>query len=143
MPDAIALTDAQRAFLGAPKHFAALATTDEDGAPRQTVIWYRLLADDRILVNGRLPRRWCANLDRTGRAAIAIQDGADGYRWLGLACELDERSTDVEAAREDIVGLANLYHDDNADPELVAAFRSQPRISYLLRVTALHDHLGD
>ncbi len=67
MPDTIALTDTQRAFLRAPKRFAALATTDEDGTPRQTVIWYRLLADDRILVNGRSPRRWCANLDRTGR----------------------------------------------------------------------------
>ena len=143
MPDTIALTDTQRAFLRAPKRFAALATTDEDGAPRQTVIWYRLLPDDRILVNGRTPRRWCANLDRTGRAAIAIQDGTDGYRWLGLVCVVDERPDDLAAAREDIVGLANLYHDDNPDPGLVAAFRSQPRISYLLRVTGLHDHVTD
>jgi Pyridoxamine 5'-phosphate oxidase len=143
MSDALALTHAQRAFLAAPKRFAALATTDEDGAPRQTVIWYRLLDDDRILVNGRSPRRWCANLDRTGRAAIAIQDGADGYRWLGLVCELDERPDDVAAAREDIVGLAHLYHDDQPDPSLVAAFRTQPRISYRLRITAIHDHLDD
>jgi hypothetical protein len=143
MSDAIALTDAQRAFLAAPKRFAALATADEDGTPRQTVIWYRLLDDDRILVNGRSPRRWCANLDRARRCSLAIQDGADGYRWLGLACDVDERSTDVEAARDDIVGLANLYHDDNPEPGLIAAFRSQPRITYVLRVTAIHDHLGD
>ena len=143
MPDSLALTDAQRAFLATPKRFAALATSDEDGTPRQTVIWYRLLDDGRILVNGRSPRRWCANLDRSGRAAIAIQDGTDGYRWLGLACVVDERSTDVVAAREDIVGLAMLYHDDSPDPALVAAFRSQPRISYVLRVTGLHDHLDD
>jgi hypothetical protein len=143
MPETITLTDVQRAFLAAPKRFAALATTDEDGAPRQVVIWYRLLDDGRILVNGRSPRRWCANLDRTGHGAIAIQDGTDGYRWLGLTCVVDERSTDVEAAREDIVELARLYHDDNPSPELVAAFRSQPRISYVLRVTGLHDHLDD
>jgi hypothetical protein len=143
MPDAIALTDAQREFLAAPKRFAALATSDEDGTPRQTVVWYRLLDDDRILVNGRLPRRWCANLDRTGRASLAIQDGTDGYRWLGLACTVVERSTDVVAAREDIVGLANLYHDNNPEPELIATFRSQPRITYLLQVTAVHDHLED
>jgi len=143
MPDTLALTDAQRAFLAAPKRFAALATTDEDGTPRQTVVWYRLLDDGRILVNGRLPRRWCANLDRTGRAAIAIQDGTDGYRWLGLACALDERPEDLDAARNDIVGLANLYHDGHPDPGLVAAFRSQPRITYILRVSAIHDHLAD
>jgi hypothetical protein len=143
MPDSLVLTDAQRAFLATPKRFAALATSDEDGTPRQTVIWYRLLDDDRLLVNGRSPRRWCANLDRSGRAAIAIQDGVDGYRWLGLSCVVDERSTDVIVAREDIVGLAMRYHDDNPDPALVAAFRSQPRISYVLRVTGLHDHLDD
>jgi hypothetical protein len=141
MPAITSLTDAQRAFLASPKRFAALATTDDDGAPRQTVIWYRLLDDGRILVNGRSPRRWCANLDRTGKASIAVQDGTDGYRWLGLSCDLDERSTDVEAAREDIVALANAYHDDAPDPGLIAAFRSQPRITYVLRATAVHDHL--
>jgi hypothetical protein len=142
MPAILVLTDAQRSFLAAPKRFAALATTDEDGAPRQTVVWYRLLEDGRILVNGRSPRRWCANLDLTRRASLAIQDGTDGYRWLGLACEVDERPTDLDAAREDIVGLANLYHDAHPEPALIAAFRSQPRITYLLRITAIHDHLA-
>ena len=143
MPDAIALTDTQRAFLRAPKRFAAFATADEDGKPSQAVVWYRLLDDGRILVNGRLPRRWCVNLDRARRCSLAIQDGTDGYRWLGLLCEVDERPTDLAAAREDIVGLARLYHDNNPDPGLVAAFRSQPRISYLLRITGLHDHVTD
>jgi hypothetical protein len=133
----------QLAFLTAPQRFAALATVDEDGTPRQTVVWYRVLEDGRILVNGRSPRRWCANLDRTGRCSIAVQDGADGYRWLGLSCVVDERPDDVEAARDDIVDLAYLYHDGHPDPSLIAAFRTQPRITYRLRVTSVHDHLED
>ena len=143
MPDTIALTDTQRAFLRAPKRFAALATTDEDGAPARPSSGTGCLPMTGSSSTGASPRRWCANLDRTGRAAIAIQDGTDGYRWLGLVCVVDERPDDLAAAREDIVGLANLYHDDNPDPGLVAAFRSQPRISYLLRVTGLHDHVTD
>src|SRR6266536_2415409 len=38
--------------------FAALATIDPDGAPRQAVIWYRLEDDGRILINSRIGRRW-------------------------------------------------------------------------------------
>jgi len=136
------LTDAGRAFL-ANRNFASVATVDEDGSPRQTVIWYRHEDDDRILLNGRTPRRWCANLARDRRVSIAVTDGADGYRWLGLTGIVEWISDDVEQAREDIVALANRYHPEGVREELVAAFRSQPRISYLVRITAVHDHLDD
>ena len=142
MPIDPTLSDAVRAFL-AGLRFASVATVDEDGQPRQTVVWYRLLPDDRILLNGRSPRRWCANLDRTRKVAISVIDQEDGYRWLGLTGVVDSISTDVEVARQDIVDLANRYHDDNPDPNLVAAFRTQPRITYLVRITGIHDHLAE
>ncbi len=136
------LTSAMRAFLAEPR-FASVATTDPDGAPRQTVIWYRLEAGDRILLNGRSPRRWCANLGRDGRVSISVIDHEDGYRWLGLTGVVEWTSDDVGAARDDIVALANRYHPEGVDPALEAAFRSQPRISYLVRITGIHDHLED
>jgi len=142
MPIDPTLSDAVRAFL-AGLRFASVATVDEDGQPRQTVVWYRLLPDDRILLNGRSPRRWCANLDRTRKVAISVIDQEDGYRWVGLTGVVDSISTDVQEAREDIVDLANRYHDNNADPNLVAAFRTQPRITYIVRITGIHDHLED
>jgi len=140
MPEPITLSDQARAFLAAPR-FASVATTDADGTPTQTVVWYRLEPDDRILLNGRLPRRWCANLGRDRRVSIAVLDGADGYRWLGLTGVVDSISDDVEQARDEIVALANRYHPEGASDELVAAFRSQPRISYRVRITGVHDHL--
>jgi len=138
-----ALSDAQRAFLDAPR-FAAVATTDDDGAPRQTVVWYRLADHDRILLNGRLPRRWCANLARDRRVSLAIVDQADGYRWIGVTGAVEEIVED-DSAKEDIVALARRYETDGGepDPAQLAAFRSQPRITYLVRITGLHDHLED
>ena len=131
-----------RAFLEAPS-FASVATTDDDGTPRQALVWYRLLPDGRILLNGRLPRRWCANLLRDPRVSIAVVDAEDGYRWLGLTGVADEVVQDLEPARDDIVALAHRYHPEGPDEGMVARFRTEPRITYRVRITGIHDHLED
>jgi PPOX class probable F420-dependent enzyme len=136
------LTDAVRAFLLEP-HVASIATTDPDGAPRQAVAWYRLEPDGRILLNSRLPRRWCANLQRDGRVALSIVDGADPYRWIGLTGVVEEVVTDLARARDDIVALAHRYHPEGPTEASIAAFRTQPRVTFLVRVTGVHDHLED
>lgn len=118
---------------------AALATVGDDGVPHQVVVWYRLEPDGRILVNSRPPRRWPAELRRVGRTALAIVDERDGQRWVGLSCTLDQVDDDVARAREDIVALAHRY--DDADPASLAQFRTQPRVSFYLRIDAIHDHL--
>ena len=78
-PAAVDLTDAVRAFLAQPL-IATIASLDEDGAPRQAAVWYRLDDDGRILLNSRAGRRWCDNLERDGRVSIAVIDPEDGYR---------------------------------------------------------------
>ncbi len=136
------LSAAACAFLDAVR-FASVATTDDDGAPRQTVVWYRLQGDGRILLNGRLPRRWCANLLRDPRVAISVIDAADGYRWLGITGVVDQVVDDLGPARDHIVELAHRYHPEGPDEALIAEFRTQQRITYLVRVTGVHDHLED
>ncbi len=138
---AATLDDRQRAYLERPL-FAALATIDPDGSPRQAVIWYRLEPDGRILVNSRAGRRWPANLRRDGRASLAITDTDEGERWLGLTGRVDEIDDDLERARDDIVALAHRYR---AEPTAssVAAFRSQPRITFRIAVDGIYDHLED
>ena len=138
---AVTLTDPQRAFLDRPL-FAALATVDPDGSPRQAVIWYRLEPDGRILLNSRSGRRWPANLERDGRVALAVTDPADGYLWLGLTGRVDEVDDDLERAREDIVALAHRYRDEPTASS-IATFRSQPRISFRVAIDGVHDHLED
>ena len=78
-----------------------------------------------------------------GRVALSVIDGGDGYRWLGLTGEVDEVIEDVDRARDDIVALAHRYHPEGPSASLIAAFRSQPRVSFLVRITGIHDHLGD
>ncbi len=136
------VSDAVRAFLAEP-NVASIATTDDDGAPRQTVAWFRLDPDDRILLNSRTPRRWPANLRRDPRVALSIIDGGDSYRWIGLTGIVDEIVDDVARAREDIVALAHRYHPEGPTERSLAAFRTQPRASFLVRVTGVHDHLED
>ena len=135
------LTSAHAEFL-AGRHFATLATIDEDGAPRQAVIWYRLEPDGRILLNSRQSRRWPNNLLRDPRLAIAVPDVADALRWLGMTGVVDEVVTDQGQARDDIVALARRYSvDGTADPAEEARFRSEQRITFLARIAGIHDHL--
>jgi len=140
--DSIALTANQTTFL-AGRHYATVATIDEDGAPRQAVVWYRLEGDGRILLNSRHPRRWPRNLLRDRRVAIAIPDVEDGLRWLGFTGVVDEVIEDLGRARDDIVMLDRRYSaDGSVDPVTEATFRSQQRITFLVRLTGIHDHLA-
>jgi PPOX class probable F420-dependent enzyme len=143
MPDpAATLTPVVRTFLERPLP-VSVASVDPDGAPRQAVAWYALEADDRILLNSRTPRRWCANLLRDPRVALSVIDPDDPYRWIGLTGVVDEVITELGRAREDIVALAHRYHPEGPSPSSLAAFRTQPRVTFLVRVTAVHVHLED
>lgn len=135
------LTPAHIEFLSG-RNFATIATLDDDGAPRQAVAWYALQDDGRILLNSRHPRRWCENLLREGRVAIAITQTDDPYRWLGVTGVVDAVVEDLGRARDDIVALGRRYSEDGSiDPKQEAAFRSQLRVSFLVRITGVHDHL--
>jgi PPOX class probable F420-dependent enzyme len=132
-----------RAFLTERNRFAVIATVDPDGGPRQAVTWIAFDADGTVWVNSRRGRRWPANLERERRASIAILELEDPDRWVGLTCVVEEIVDDVERAREDIVALAHRYHPEGPDPADIAGYRSQPRVMFRLRITAVHDHLVD
>lgn len=122
-------------------HVASVGTTGEDGAPHQAIAWYRLDPDDRILLNSRYPRRWPADLQRDGRVSLAVLDDHDFSRWVGLTGAVETVIDDVARARDDICDLAVRYGDPN--PDSIAAFRTQARISFRIRIVAIHDHLDE
>ena len=140
LPPPATLSDRVRSFLAQPL-YPTLATVGTDGAPHQAVIWFRLEPDDRILVNSRNPRRWPGDLRRDGRASLAVTSLHDPFRWVGLQTVVEEVIDDVPSAQDDIVALAVRY--DEASEGTVARFRSQDRISFLLRIVAVHDHLEE
>jgi PPOX class probable F420-dependent enzyme len=135
------LTDRIREFLGAP-HFATIATLDEDGSPRQAVIWFTL-DDDELVINSAVGRRWPANLVRDPRIAMSITDRHDGYRWVGLTGRVtvvDDQAT----AQADIAAMARRYHADEpekAERLIRDRFERQTRISFRVRIADAHDHL--
>ena len=136
----IALPTHIREFIAAP-HFGSVATVDADGSPRQAIIWY-LLDGDELVVNSRVGRRWPTNLLRDPRVYVAVFDEADPLRWVGLlgtAEPVDEQPQ----AQADIATMARRYHDD--DPATaerkIRDFEQQQRISFRIRVRAVHQHL--
>ncbi|TMF39073.1 MAG: PPOX class F420-dependent oxidoreductase [Chloroflexi bacterium] len=135
------LSARHRAFLEQPL-FAAIATTDANGAPRQAVIWYHLEDDGRILINSRQTRFWPANLRRDGRVSLAIL-APDGYSWLGLTGRVDAIDEDPARSLADIEALAWRYHPDGPDPDDLASYRAYPRITFRLAIDRVHDHLED
>jgi PPOX class probable F420-dependent enzyme len=134
----IALSPRIREFIAAP-HYASLATTEADGSPRQAVIWY-LLDGDELVVNSRVGRRWPTNLLRDGRVYVAVFDEADPMHWVGLL-GIAEPIRDQPQAQADIAAMARRYENAEAAAESIRAFEQQERISFRIRVRAVHDHL--
>ena len=123
---------------------ASIATVDPDGAPRQAVVWYRLEPDGRILVNSRTPRRWPREPPPRSAASLAVVDQPDPDRWVGMTAAVDEVVDDVERARGTTSSRSPTATSPRAPTRAADAdFRSQPRVTFLLRVTAVHDHLED
>jgi PPOX class probable F420-dependent enzyme len=139
-PEPTVLTEGVREFLD-QRHFASLGTVGADGSPHQAIIWYRLDPDGQVMINSREGRRWPADLKRDPRASLAVFWSEDPNRWVGITGVVDEVIEDVERARDDIVALAHRYND--ASESSIASFRSQQRVSFLIRIQRIHDHLQD
>lgn len=137
-PNSITLPDQIRTFLSSP-HVASIATIDADGQPRQAVVWYLLEGDD-LIINSRVGRRWPTNLLRDGRISVAVVDGANGLHWVGLSGWV-EPIEDQDQAQADIAAMARRYESDEAAERQIRQFQTQERISFRVRVGAIHDHL--
>lgn len=136
------LTDRVRSFLQQPR-YAIVSTTDDDGAPRQAVVWF-LFDDDTVVINSLDGRRWPTNLRRDPRVAIAITE-PDRESWVGLTGTV-EVVDDQARAQADIAAMARRFHaNDPAAAEAVIAdrFTKQRRVSFRLRPSGIHDHIED
>jgi PPOX class probable F420-dependent enzyme len=143
MTERTAIDPAVLEFLAGDR-FASIATIDPDGAPRQAVVWYRLDGEE-IVINSKVGRRWPTNLLRDGRISLTVIDADDGYRWVGLTGTVTP-VTDQLVAQADIAEMARRYHaDDPAEAQRLISgqFERQERISFRVRIDAVHDHLDD
>jgi PPOX class probable F420-dependent enzyme len=119
------LTAEDRALLQAP-NYAWIVTLNADGSPQASVTW--IGADDtHVLVNTAVGRRKDRNVMRDPHVAIAVQRGADAYRWISIEGVVEERELGP-AADAHIDALARAY-----DGEPWTAVEGQQRVRWRVR----------
>lgn len=88
--------------------YATVTTMLPDGLPHMTVVWVDYDPEaDRVLVNTERGRRKERNVRSDPRAGVLAADPDDWFRWVSVAGEVDEVTT--EGAREHIDELARRY----------------------------------
>ena len=134
----VELADNVRAFLTAtPPRYATLATINRDGSPHQIVIWF-LLRGDELVVNSRRGRRWPSNLERDGRANLAVYEAEDA---VTINCAL-EREYEGEEAQTDIAEMAHRYDTPEVAEREIRRYVTEERVTFILRPTRVSIH-GD
>lgn len=132
------LTVEARNFLASTTpRYATLATINRDGSPHQIVIWY-LLRGDELVINSRRGRRWPANLERDGRANLAVYEAEDA---VTINCTVD-RVCEGEQAQADIAEMARCYDTPDIAAREIARFKTEERVTFILRPTKVSIH-GD
>ena len=128
-----AITPEMRAFLGEVR-FGVVGTTNPNGSPHVTVMWY-LLEDDEIVFNtarGRLKDR---NLTRDPRASFIVSEGYTFVRVDGRVRIVEEPTR----AQDDIRRMAIRYNGtEKGEQQARDTFSKQERISYRLRAAEVY-----
>jgi hypothetical protein len=128
-----------KSFLTQPVRYGTIATINPDGSPHQIVIWFLLRGDadsDHVVINSRRGRRWPSNLLRDPRANLAVYEAEDA---VTLECEV-AATYDGEAAQADIAEMARRYDSVEDAASEIARFRTEDRISFILRPTRVIVH---
>jgi PPOX class probable F420-dependent enzyme len=122
------IADNIRTFLEETR-FAVIGTTNRDGSPHLTALWYAL-RDDTILMNTRSDSKKVRNLKRDARASVCVVD-------IGQARHVTlEGSVTFDDAHvvEDLTLLASRYAGAEAGPGIAANIAKTPHVSVILRI---------
>lgn len=126
---ATTLSDKARAFLS-ERHYAVLATLNNDGSVQQTVMWY-LLEGSTIVMNTKKGRIKDRNLRRDSRISICVQEGYS-YITISGTAELNE---DPETGQRDIYRLAVRYNGEAAaQRQVIEGFSKEQRETIYLPI---------
>jgi len=121
------LTPEDRELLHAP-NYAWIITLNPDGSPQASITWVD--ADDtHVLVNTAVGRRKDRNVIANPNVAIAVQRGADAYRWISVEGVVEERELGPDADAH-IDSLARAY-----DGEAWTPVEGQRRVRWRVRPT--------
>jgi PPOX class probable F420-dependent enzyme len=129
--------EARHFLAGSTPRYATLATINRDGSPHQIVIWF-LLRGDELVINSRRGRRWPSNLERDGRANLAVYEAEDA---VTINCTV-ERVYEGEQAQADIAEMAHRYDTPEVAAREIRRFQTEQRVTFILRPAKVSIH-GD
>ncbi len=117
-----------RAFLE-QTHFATIGTTNRNGPPHQTALWY-LVRGDTVLMNTASRSKKVRNLKRDARASVLVVDHAEArHVTLEGTVKLDDSQI-----LEDLTALASRYAGESAGPGIATNIARIPHVSLVLTV---------
>jgi PPOX class probable F420-dependent enzyme len=122
------LPDNVRAFLEQTR-FAVIGTTNRDGSPHQTALWYELRGDTLVMNTGSASKK-VRNLKRDPRASVLLVDSAEA-RHVTLEGNI---TFDDSHVLEDLTALATRYAGPDAGPGIAQNIAKVPHVSIVLHV---------
>lgn len=131
-------TEEDAAFLASPA-FAKLATLMPDGAPQNTVMWFRHEGDSLRMIAPAASQK-ARNLELDSRVSVVVDDPENGYRYLdirGRAVVLQ----DDRQARAELRRIAERYIGDSAG-DYVDSLSADPRVLIVIRPDSVRRHAG-
>jgi len=130
------LSERARTFLQ-ERRFAVLATTNKDGTPQLTTMWY-LLEGDTIVMNTKVGRTKERNMRRDPRISVCFEDG---YSYLTISGTVE--MIDVQKiAQNDIYRLAVRYDgEEAARQQMEEQFSKEKRVTLHLKCERIIDNL--
>lgn len=110
------------------KNFAHIATLMPDGSPQNTPVWIDL-DGDTLVINTVVGRQKARNLDRDGRVALSVFDGANPYRYVQVRGRVTGKTTDgadahIDAMAKKYMGLDAYPYRNDADKRVI--YRIEP-----------------
>lgn len=124
------LPDNVRAFLDG-MHLAVIGSTNADGSPHATALWYAL-RDDAIIMNTTVKSRKVRNLRRDPRASVCITD-LNPARHVTLIGSVTF-DADEDHVLQDLVSLATRYAGPEAGPTIAQNIARIPHITLKLNI---------
>ena len=126
MPEPLA--ENVRAYLDEVR-IAVLATTNRDGSPQQTALWYELRGDS-IIFNTSIGSKKVRNLKRNPRASVCVADHSPARHVA-----IDGTVTfDEDHVVEDLTALASRYAGREAGPGVAQNIAKIPHVTLKLTI---------
>jgi PPOX class probable F420-dependent enzyme len=122
------LPDNVRTFLQDTR-FAVIGSTNRDGSPHLTALWYELRGDT-VLMNTGTASKKVRNLKRDPHASVVVVDSKEA-RHVTLEGTVTFDDSNV---LEDLTALATRYAGNEAGPNIAANIAKIPHVSVILHV---------